>query len=721
MSVNIQQIKLHLKAGRFRALFLEELGWNGRHESPITVSYQNHDYRFTFLAEKAGFKVYTHIFMAAIPEDRILKQLDRRLDPYAHAHMTIFVDARQEHQVWLWINRELGQPARPRINKIPPQNDGELLARKIEQIAIDLREEEIHPPSLTEIQARVKKALNVEKITKRFYEKFKEQHGIFLKYVKNITDEDDCKWYTSIMLNRLMFIYFIQKQGILDNDRTDRFAGKKDYLRERLVAVRASNGPDNFYRFYRYFLLHLFHDGLNTRESERPPGMDDIIGHVPYLNGGIFDIHHLEEKYLDIQIEDEAFEKLFDLFDEFDWTLDDRAESNGKEINPDVLGYIFEKYINQKQMGAYYTKEDITEYISKNTVIPFLFHKVAQDHPEAFQAGGPVWALLRDNPDDYIYGALAHGLNEPLLPPHIEAGMNDIAQRASWNQPADEPFALPTETWREVVARRQRYEEVRARIADGQLNSINDLITYNLNITQFASDVIACCSEPAMLSAWYAAITRITVLDPTCGSGAFLFAALNILKPLYYACTERMRVLLAESEQTPQTRRTGLDHLAVFKKTLAQVHAHPSQEHFILKAIMVHNLYGVDIMEEATEICKLRLFLKLVAQITRPQELEPLPDIDFNILAGNTLIGFTSLDEIRQLKTPILQQMGDAEETLARIEQRAQEIERAEGSFRYMQTEQTIHADYAGAKHHLLTMLADLRKDLDLYLRVWYR
>ena len=61
-----------------------------------------------------------------------------------------------------------------------------------------------------------------------------------------------------------------------------------------------------------------------------------------------------------------------------------------------MLGYIFEKYINQKQMGAYYTKEDITEYISKNTVLPFLFDaarakcKVAFENPK----GPTVWDLL---------------------------------------------------------------------------------------------------------------------------------------------------------------------------------------------------------------------------------------------------------------------------------------------------------------------------------------
>ena len=41
-------------------------------------------------------------------------------------------------------------------------------------------------------------------------------------------------------------------------------------------------------------------------------------------------------------------------------------------------------------------------------------------------------------------------------------------------------------------------------------------------------------------------------------------------------------------------------------------------------------------MEEAVEICKLRLFLKLAAQADTVDKLEPLPDIDFNIRAGNT-------------------------------------------------------------------------------------
>ena len=68
-----------------------------------------------------------------------------------------------------------------------------------------------------------------------------------------------------------------------------------------------------------------------------------------------------------------------------------------------------------------------------------------------------------------------------------------------------------------------------------------------------------------------------------------------------------------------------------FKKILAQIAKHPNERYFVLKSIIINNLYGVDIMEEAVEICKLRLFLKLVAQVETAEQIEPLPDVDFNI------------------------------------------------------------------------------------------
>src|SRR5262249_22082278 len=230
-----------------------------------------------------------------------------------------------------------------------------------------------------------------------------------------------------------------------------------------------------------------------------------------------------------------------------------------REIDPDVLGYIFEKYINQKQMGAYYTKEDITEYISKNTIIPHLFDVARKKCAIAFEPGSIVWRQLADNPDRYLYRSVRHGVLDDQgevipLPVEIQKGVQDVGRRDGWNRVAATEYALATETWREHVARRQRCLALREKLLGGQVSQINDLITYNLAIRPFAEDTIESCEGPDLLRAFYQAVSTVTVLDPTCGSGAFLFAALNVLQPLYEACLDRMQAFVDDLD------RSGVAH-----------------------------------------------------------------------------------------------------------------------------------------------------------------
>ena len=232
---------------------------------------------------------------------------------------------------------------------------------------------------ISSVTSRVKQAMDVEKVTKRFYERFKTELGGFQSFIDGITAQGDREWYASLMLNRMMFVYFVQKQGFLDGDA--------DYLRNRLHMVQSGGGGERFQQFYRLFLLRLFHEGLGGPEADRAPDLAALLGKVPYLNGGLFDLHDLERDNPDISIPDVAFENVFRFFDDYTWHLDDRPGKKDNEINPDVLGYIFEKYVNQKQMGAYYTKEDITGYISRNTVIPFPVRRRQEGVSRCLRAG----------------------------------------------------------------------------------------------------------------------------------------------------------------------------------------------------------------------------------------------------------------------------------------------------------------------------------------------
>ena len=364
-------------------------------------------------------------------------------------------------------------------------------------------------------------------------------------------------------------------------------------------------------------------------------------------------------------------------------------------------------------MGAYYTKEDITEYISKNTIIPFLLDTARKKceiafEPPADSNSATVWQLLVKDPDRYIYDAVKHGV-EHELPPEIAAGIADVSARTGWNTLAPSEFALPTEIWREVVARRERYIDVRAKLSNGDIHEVDDLITYNLNIRQFAQDIIENCEGPDLLRAFWKAIKEVTILDPTCGSGAFLFAALNILEPFYEACLDRMGAFVDElryAADTPHPNKYG-----DFRADLDRIKKHPNRKYFILKSIIINNLYGVDIMEEAIEICKLRLFLKMVAQVDDVNRIEPLPDIDFNVQAGNTLVGYATYEEAERAITGTF----DFDSTMRRIRESAEDVEALFDQFRLQQTE--FEGEVTSAhKRELQGKLNELENELNVYL-----
>ena len=728
MQVQVDDLRPYLQAFDFQNLLVEGLGWDYFRADPPRIQVDGHDYTLEPTAQKSGFVVYVCGPDAdgSMPPYPLRRKIENQVAKLAYEHLIIFIDAGRNLQIWQWVRRESGKPNACREQTFHAGQTGEALLQRLQPLFVSLDEE----PSLNIglVASRVRAALDVEKVTKQFYDRFRAELTAFQGFIDGVTAQGEREWYASLMLNRMMFVYFVQKQGFLDGD--------VDYLRNRLLLVQSRRGSGRFQDFYREFLLRLFHEGLGQPESERDPELADLLGRIPFLNGGLFDVHDLERDNPDITIPDEAFERVFSFFDGYRWHLDERPRREDNEINPDVLGYIFEKYVNQKQMGAYYTKEDITGYITRNTVIPFLFDAAKKECPVAFNPGGGVWRLLRDDPDRYIYPAVGHGLvwgyspdADPVrleqaleLPEDIAAGLDDVSQRGGWNRPAPCDYALPTETWREVVARRRRYQEVRDKLAAGEVSDVNDLITLNLDIEQFALDVIVQSEGPELLRGFWHALHDVSVLDPTCGSGAFLFAALNILEPLYTACLEGMRGFLDDLQRTQRPRHQQT--LSDFRDILKQADRHPSQRYFILKSIVLNNLYGVDIMEEAVEICKLRLFLKLVAQLESYDQIEPLPDIDFNIKAGNTLVGFTSLDAVRRAMTitPDGQLRAlDAEQqlTLERIEADAGAASEIYDNFRRYQITPDSELDLI-LKQQIKDGLGSLRTRLDGYQATQY-
>ena len=704
----------YIKEIDFKGLFITEMGWNRFHGQadiqPIEID--GTEYRMKTIAERNGFQIII-CPVNTIPTTYVCRKIDFKLRKNANDYICIFYIPDSEHHQWMAPIKTIEKRDIVTV-EYETADKADFLFSKIDALSFDLAE----TTTIVDVKERIQGtfAVNSEKITKDFYAGFKKEHKAFADFITGIDDHIVAKdnrnkqWYTSVMLNRLMFCYFIQKKGFLDGDF--------DYLQRKLKWVRKEQGEDRFFKsFYRGFLTELFHDGLNAplhdAEFERK------YGRIPYLNGGMFDEHQLERDYADIDISDEAFIRLFNFFDTWRWHLDTRITASGKDINPDVLGYIFEQYINDRaQMGAYYTKEDITEYIGKNCIIPFLMDKTAQKSDKAFTPNGFVWQSLRKSGDRYIYDAVKKGYSEDwqqLIPENIAIGVdttlpNLLERRSAWNTKTAEKFALPTEIWRETIERLHRCENILNKIQNGEIAHINDFITYNLDIRSFVYDLLHNTDDHLFVLHFYKALQNVTILDPTCGSGAFLFAAMNILEPLYEVCIERMQEF---NVQNPLWFKTELEEISNKYRSNIQ--------YFIFKSIILRNLYGVDIMVEATEIAKLRLFLKMVAVVEVDKRadnlgLDPLPDIDFNIRCGNTLVGYATEEELNRdlnFETDILQAIAN-KEFKEKVDEEMQLVSMAYDTFKYVQLNQGEDmVAFKQAKGELKQRLASLNGTLN--------
>jgi len=554
--LNTGHARKKLQAFAFTELFIEELGWNQpASRKPVVLEHEGVRWRAQELSQLSGFRVFEitpENKATPLPDAKTQQALWKRVALQSVENILIFVDVARTQSLWLWMKRE-EKRFLPRRHHFLKGQPGDLFLSKLAALCVDIAELDEHGNlPITETANRVRAALDVEAVTKAFFRDFQDEHGKLLDQIKGIPDARERRWYASVLLNRLMFVWFLQAKGFLD------VAKHPDGNRKYLEDLLAASGKKHTNQFFSHVLRDLFFEGFAKPTGKRTPVSAVPLGDIPYLNGGLFLPHGIEQRiegdellsapYAKIRIADAAFADLFALFRRYSWSLNDTPGGDDREINPDVLGYIFEKYINQKEFGAYYTRPEITEYLCEQTI-----HQLVLDRANA----------------NFDAAQTLHAQNPKSFPaPRRFAALDDLLFHA------DGP--LCTRLLREVLP-------------------------------------------------------YLSLLDPACGSGAFLVAAQKTLLNLYTALLGRCEAL---------GHRPVLDWMEREKKA----HKAPVA-YWLKKKIVTENLYGVDIMEEATEIAKLRLFLSLVASADKRDQLEPLPNIEFNILAGNSLIGLLRVDD----------------------------------------------------------------------------
>ena len=589
--INFERTRGLIQQFKFKEVFIEELGWGSPSEhTQVRMNCDGKQYERLMIAELAGVGIFEITNEGgSIPDAKSKAELQKEIARVKFENLIIFIDKERSKSSWYWVKREKNKK-QPREHQFFYGQSGDLLLGKLSSMHVDLSElDDAGNIEVGKVAIKLATALDVKPVIKKFYNKFAELRQYFARQIEGIVEEHDRLWFASVVLNRLMFIYFIQKKGFLNREQGD-------YLDEKFLESK-QRGEN---RFYSEFLKALFFEGFAKPEEKRSDQIKELIGNIRYLNGGLFLPHTIELEHTIITIPDEVFQRTLGLFNEFSWNLDDTPGGKDNEINPAILGYIFEKYINQKAFGAFYTRSEITEYLCEQNISQAVLGRINKEAINGVGAGR-----------------------------HFES-----------------------------------LEELLIKL-DAKL--CRDLLD---------------------------ALPRITILDPACGSGAFLVAAMKMLINVYGAVFGKIDFL----------------NDADLKRKVAEIRReHASLNYYIRKEIITHNLFGVDIMEEASEIARLRLFLALVAAAENESQLEPLPNIDFNILHGNSLIGLLRVNEeaFNQAKVQpeFLQQKG--------FKQKYQQSSMLQKSYRQLVEEKQRKIEHyrqaAGYQEHLQS----LRDEID--------
>ena len=543
MPLEADKVRNQLQAFDFNTLFTDSLGWQQPRNLPReTLTVDAMTAQITPVAELAGV-VALEITAAdgAIPGPEIRRAIHHKIAERHHENLIVFVNRERSQSLWRWEKRD-GKKTFPREHHYFRGQPGDLFLAKISGMQVDIAElDEDGNIALVAARDKLRAALDIERVTKKFYEAFKDQRIAFTELIKGIESEKDRKWYASVLLNRLMFIWFLQAKGFLDD-------GDRLYLKTRLDDAPLRYGHDGY---YREFLRPLFFNAFALPEEQRDSDTRERVGDIPYLNGTLFLPHAIEDRNPDIRVPDAAFANMYALFGKFSWSLNDRIGGDDDTIDPDVLGYIFEKYINQKAFGAYYTRPEITDYLCEQTIQRVILDKV-----------NPVVNLT--NP-------------------------------AAW------PDGVPARAY----------------------DSLPELL---LNLTPELARLLLKQTLP-----------QLSLLDPACGSGAFLVAAMKTMMNVYGAIVGWIRTH-HDSELSGLLQTWEAEHRSL--------------EYYLKRKIITENLYGVDIMPESIEIARLRLYIALVSSAQEKSQLEPLPNIDFNLMAGNSLIGLRRVTDAISSKKP---------------------------------------------------------------------
>lgn len=387
----------------FKKLFIEQWNWDPpRISSPIIDfpdEIKTKIKESEILAERGAYQIFLFILKEINFDSREFKVIENKIlrnsDLRPMLENAVFIFSSEDFDYTDFVRAEkTSQKIRIKRFSINPENRSKLRtpSEQLSKLKLDLND--LNQPAKVNsyIKNKIQEAFSVDVVTESFFNDYIE---IFKKIEKSLTNQkvdvlekeknNKLKDFIHQLLDRMMFLYFVQKRGCFGND--------KNFLAHFWDAYKTDFQGEN--KFQEDWLNVLFFDVLSTpswmyKDRDYLKDFNSILKTAPYFNGGLFEKNDLDK--IGWKISDDLFEDLFSFLESYNFTIEESTPFEiDIAINPEMLGNIYEHLVNieeveeQSKAGIFYTPKVEIELMLRKSLVEFLFNKTQIDKKKLYE------------------------------------------------------------------------------------------------------------------------------------------------------------------------------------------------------------------------------------------------------------------------------------------------------------------------------------------------
>jgi len=461
----------------------------------------------------------------------------------------------------------------------------------------------------------IKKAFSVEKVTEDFYKDIANWYFWAVReseFPKDVKAEENGKNIAIIrLITRLIFIWFMRKRGLISNDL---FEKKKinSYLKD--LSPKEST-------YYKAILQNLFFATLSTKKEERKFGSEKRFNrgwNEDYDNQYVFRYHELFKNSKDLK---RYFDNIPFLNGGLFECLDDKRNgiiidgfSRTKKNQPIIPNFLF--FSNEQDVNLSLEYGNKKKKYKVRGLIDIL-----SSYSFTIDENDPNDAEVALDPE--LLGKVFENLLASFNP---ETSSTARKATGSYYTPREIVDYMVTQSLKE-------YFKTHLKGVKELNKKIDQLFKKEENENPFKKDT----SKKIVFL-----INNLRIVDPAVGSGAFPMGILNKLVFILGKLDpenilwKQTQLNAAKNIPDPKSQKDAI-------KSIERNFKDKNIDYFRKLYLIQKCIYGVDIQQIAVEIAKLRFFISLLVdeKLDKTKDnwgIEPLPNLDFKIMQGNSLI-----------------------------------------------------------------------------------